>query len=424
MDESGDQQTRGAQVPNDQRDGRFNRRALLGAAGVGLASGYAVGALTSDRERPVRTGTTVPFYGRHQAGITTPPPEHVSVAAFDLDSDDANALRELLIQWTAVAAHLTTGRNPGSNLLHGTPDPGETDDFGATSLTMTFGLGPSLFQVDGDNRMGLAERMPSALRPLPYFTGDVLDGRRSNGDLCVQACADNPQVTFHAIHALSLAAAGAATLRWAQAGFRGATKSGERDPRNLMGFRDGTANVDTSNASAMDRSVWVAASDQPTWMRHGSYLVIRRIRMLMDSWDALSAEGQENAVGRDKKRGTPLGGEHKNDRPDFSARDQGRLAIPENAHIRLAAPSSKSEPPPLRRSYSFADGTDPTTGHIDAGLIFIAFQRDPHRQFVPIQQRLAAQDALHDHLQHTASAVFACPSGTQPQRYIGDRLFA
>lgn len=387
-----------------------------------VGGGYALGSAPRDSTNGY--GDPVPFFGRHQAGISTQPPEHVALAAFDFEAEDASSLRELLIEWTAVAASLTAGEPADRDLLDGTPDPGEAADLAPASLTVTLGLGPTLFRHDGTDRLGLAHLQPAPLTPLPYFRGDVLDPKRSGGDLCVQACADNSQVAFHAIHVLMRAALGTASLRWLQSGFRGAASPSQRDPRNLMGFKDGTANVDASSNAAMRRSVWIGERESPGWMRHGTYLVARRVRMLLDSWDALSQEGQERAVGRHKSGGEPLGATSKRQRPDLNARRNGELVIPSDAHVRLASRAAGDGPPPLRRSYSFSDGIDASTGQLDAGLLFISFQRDPLEQFAPIQRRLAENDALSAHLQHTASAVFACLPGTRPGGYLGETLFA
>jgi deferrochelatase/peroxidase EfeB len=414
--------TRPDTLTTDDRPSQgLTRRGLLGAAGLGLASGgYALGAAAGQAD-PTQEPEAVPFYGRHQSGIATAPPEHVTFATFDLDTVDADALRSLLQEWTATAARLTGGKGATASQLDGTADPGEARGLPAARLTLTVGLGASIFDQDGEDRMGLAALRPSALDPLPYFRGDSLDPARSDGDLCVQACADNAQVVFHAVHALVLSARGVASLRWTQSGFRGAKTSGERDPRNLMGFKDGTANVDPTDDDAMRRSVWVSGREEPSWMTNGSYLVARRIRILLDSWDALSLDGQERAVGRRKGTGAPLA-QLVNGRPDLKAAVENQAVIPSDAHIRLAAPDQGDGPPLLRRSYSFSDGAS-GDGRLDAGLLFLAYQRDPQRQFVPVQQRLASQDALGSHLQHTASGLFACPPGVRPGGYLAQALF-
>ncbi len=281
---------------------------------------------------------------------------------------------------------------------------------------MTVGFGPSLF----DGRFGLADRRPEALIDLPAFPGDELDPARSGGDLCVQACADDAQVAFHAVRNLTRLAFGSATLRYLQTGFGRTASAGGGDPtpRNLLGFRDGTDNLVPDDPTAMDSFVWADDPDQP-WMRGGSYLVARRIRVHLEAWDRSTLEDQERTIGRVKDSGAPLGARHEHDPVDLAAVDSfGDPVIPESAHIRVAAPSTNHGAALLRRGYSFVDGVDPTTGELDAGLYFLCFQRRPADQFVRVQTRLAGQDALSAYVVHTGSAVFACPPGTvQGQRW-------
>jgi deferrochelatase/peroxidase EfeB len=141
-------------------------------------------------------------------------------------------------------------------------------------------------------------------------------------------------------------------------------------------------------------------------------------------WDATSLEGQQRVIGRDKLTGAPLGEREEYDPVDLNATSDGELLIPENVHIRLADPENNSGQRILRRGYSYSEGVERGTGEIDAGLFFIAFQRSPRRQFIPLQRRLAASDALNRHTVHTSSAIFACPPGTEQGGFIGQGLFA
>lgn len=378
---------------------------------------------------PGGDGLAVPFYGAHQAGIATLAPEFLNFATFEITSDAVDDLRGILQEWTSAAASLTHG-NPYKSTSEepsvAPADPGEAIGLGPARLTITIGFGPSLFGLGGADRFGFGRRRPEALAPLPPFKGENLDPSRSDGDLCVQACADDPQVAFHAIHVLARVASGAAALRWTQTGFgrTSSTSSSQPTPRNLMGFKDGTNNIHGEDTEAMDKHVWVQPGDGPAWMEGGSYLVARRIKILLDVWDATSLEGQERAIGREKVSGAPIGEEDEFDPVDLEARDSGEATIPTDAHIRLSSPESNDGERILRRGYSFSEPPEPGSGQIDAGLFFICFQRDPQRQFVPIQQRLAESDALNRHIQHTASAVFACPPGVKPGGFIGDALFA
>ena len=381
------------------------------------------------RDGASHSADPVPFYGTHQAGISTPAQEFVNFASFDLTSNSGDDLRSLLQEWTRAAADLTVGGSYEPDPTSPTQPPvdtGEAIGLGPAQLTITIGFGPSLFGSVARSRFGLAGLRPVPLRRLPPFRGESLDLDRSDGDLCVQACADDPQVAFHAVHVLARIAARVATLRWSQAGF-GRTSSTSRSqatPRNLMGFKDGTANIRAEDADAMRKFVWVQRDDGPGWMEGGSYLIVRRIQMLFDVWDATSLEGQERVFGREKFSGAPLGERSEYDPVDLSARASGELVIPADAHIRLASPAYNEDQQILRRGYSYSEPPEPGSGQIDAGLLFICFQRDPQRQFVPLQRRLATSDALNRHILHTASAIFACPPGTRPGGFIGEGIFA
>lgn len=418
----------------DGKRGITRRGALAGAAmfGVGVGVDRVLGDSESrsggSEEGAPPDGGQVAFYSPSQAGIATPAQEFLDFAAFDLVSGSVDDLRGLLKEWTLAAAALTAGQRyePRPQGAGAAPtDTGEAVGAGPSRLTITIGLGPSLFGSDGEGRFGLAKRGPGKFAPLPPFRGESLDPDRSGGDLCIQACADDPQVTFHAVHVLTRLASGAAALRWSQPGF-GRTSSTSRSqptPRNLMGFKDGTANIRAEDKEAMEEFVWVRPGDGPEWMSGGSYLILRRIQFLLDVWDATSLEGQERVIGRKKLSGAPLGGQDEYDPVDLGARQDGEPVIPVDAHIRLASPDLNNQRI-LRRGYSYSEPTEPGSGQIDAGLFFISFQRDPQRQFVPIQRRLAASDALNHHTLHTASAIFACPPGARPGGFVGEGLFA
>jgi deferrochelatase/peroxidase EfeB len=411
---------------------RVDRRTFLGSVGAGVG-GLAVGAAAAGALEPggaedAGVDRAVDFYGEHQAGIVTPTQSRLHIAAFDvIDGTSRAALRELLRDWTAAAATLTAGRR----LSDGSPAPvapptdtGEADDLPAASLTVTFGFGPALFERSGADRFGLAAQRPAALRPLPALPGDELDPARSGGDICVQACANEPEVAFHAVRNLARIGRGAVVMRWSQLGFgrTARTAAGQRTPRNLMGFKDGTNNITADERDALRRHVW-AGSEAPAWLRGGTYMVTRRIRMLIEVWDRASLGDQEATIGRRKADGAPLGGRAEHDRVDLAARGpDGGPAVPADAHIRLAAPASNGGERILRRGYSFTDGFDPELGQLDAGLFFIAFQRDAHRQFAAIQTRLGS-DALNEYIKHTASGLFAVPPGVRGARdYLGRAL--
>jgi deferrochelatase/peroxidase EfeB len=290
-------------------------------------------------------------------------------------------------------------------------DTGEAAGLSPARLTVTFGFGPTLF-----DRFGLGRLRPAALSELPLFAGDELDPDRSGGDLAVQACADDPQIAFHAVRNLARIGRGAVVMRWSQLGF-GRTSSTSRaqdTPRNLMGFKDGTNNIKLEDVRALDEHVWVSDSAEPEWLRGGTYMVTRRIRMLIEVWDRASLDDQEQTIGRRKESGAPFGRTDEFDRVDLAH-------TPVDAHIRLAAPAENDGRRILRRGYSFTDGMDTELGQLDAGLFFVSFQNDPSA-FVEIQRRLAGTDALDEYIKHTGSAVFACPPGARRGGYVGETL--
>jgi deferrochelatase/peroxidase EfeB len=301
-------------------------------------------------------------------------------------------------------------------------DTGEAFGHLASRLTVTVGFGPTLFEREGRDRFGLAGVRPQPLRRLPRLPAEALDPGRSGGDLCVQACADDPQVAFHAVRNLTRIGRGRVVMRWSQLGFgRTSTTTRAQDtPRNLMGFKDGTNNIRAEDTEALDEFVW-AGDEAPDWLRGGTYLVARRIRMLIEVWDRATLADQELTIGRHKVSGAPLGGGEEFDSPDLAARASGDPVIPADAHIRLSAPD-KAGTRILRRGYSFTDGFDETTAQLDAGLFFISFQRDPE-QFAAIQRNLGG-DALNEYIRHTSSAVFAIPPGAREGGFVGDRLLA
>lgn len=419
-----------------ERSGLTRRDVLSGAALLGVGAGLdhvLTGTLGGGSAKPQSLDAsqgTVPFYGEHQAGVATPAQEYLHFAAFDVTGGSAEGLRSMLQQWTAAAAAMTAGASyepRGSEEPSQPPvETGEALGLGASRLTLTFGFGPSLFGSGGPDRFGLAGSRPAELQALPVFQGDDLDPSRSGGDLCVQACSDDPQVAFHAIHVLSRIADGTAVLRWAQPGFgrTSSTSTLQTTPRNLMGFKDGTDNIRAEQSEAMGDFVWVQEADGPPWMVGGTYLIVRRIRIVFDVWDSTTLEGQERVIGRDKLTGAPLGERSESDRVDLAATRDDELVIPANAHIRLANPQNNNGQRILRRGYSYSEGVEPESGEIDAGLFFIAFQRSPSRQFIPLQQRLAASDALNHHTLHIASAIFACPPGLTNRSFVGERLFS
>ncbi|WP_055587554.1 iron uptake transporter deferrochelatase/peroxidase subunit [Streptacidiphilus griseoplanus] len=422
-----------APAPTATADVRqVSRRAVIGWAGAGVALGAAAAGTVAAVTRhdgggssgvDVPDSAAVPFYGDHQAGIATPVQDRLHFAAFDVTTDDRAALVDMLKQWTSAAAAMTGGREVGGGAVDGADDAppddtGEALGLPASRLTLTIGFGPTLFEQDGKDRFGVRARRPEALIDLPHFPGDNLDPARSGGDICIQACADDPQVAVHAIRNLARIGMGTVSVRWSQLGF-GKTSSTTPDaqtPRNLMGFKDGTHNVAGTDTGALADHVWAAPGDGQDWMTGGSYLVARRIRMHIETWDRASLSEQENVFGRTKGEGAPFGKQKERDTPDLDA-------LPADSHVRLAHPDSNAGLRILRRGFSFTDGTD-GLGRLDAGLFFLAYQRDTRKAFVPLQRKLAGKDALNEYIQHVGSAHFACPPGVRkPGEWWGQALF-
>ncbi|EFF90711.1 tat-translocated enzyme [Streptomyces sp. e14] len=389
---------------------------MIGWGGAGLALGaVAAGgavALAKDDDGADRTDTAgaVEFHGAHQAGIATPVQDRLHFAAFDVKTDDRAEFVQLMKDWTAAARRMTAGRAVGEGAYGGLAeappdDTGEALGLPPSRLTLTVGFGPSLF-----DKFGLKDRRPAALVDLPPFPGDNLDRSRTGGDLCVQACADDPQVAVHAIRNLARIGFGKVAIRWSQLGFgkTSSTTPGAQTPRNLFGFKDGTRNIAGTETGRLDQFVWVGDGDggaKGAWMHGGSYLVARRIRMQIEVWDRTSLQEQEDVFGRDKGEGAPVGKTKEHDEPFLKA-------MKPDAHVRLAHPDSNDGITILRRGYSFTDGTD-GLGRLDAGLFFLAYQRDPRKGFIPLQRRLSAHDALNEYIQHVGSAVFAIPPGVR-----------
>ncbi|WP_330304120.1 MULTISPECIES: iron uptake transporter deferrochelatase/peroxidase subunit [unclassified Streptomyces] len=404
-----------------------SRRSLIGWGGAGLALGAAAagGAVAMARTgndvdpTAAEAGAAVAFHGANQAGIATPVQDRLHFAAFDVKTDDRAEFVEMLKEWTAAARRMTGGHTVGEGAYGGLAeaapdDTGEALGLKPSRLTLTIGFGPSLFE-----KFGLKDQRPEALVDLPKFPGDALEKARSNGDLCIQACADDPQVAVHAIRNLARIGFGKVAIRWSQLGF-GKTSSTTPDaqtPRNLMGFKDGTRNIAGTETDRLKKFVWVGEKDGPDWMTGGSYLVARRIRMHIETWDRTSLQEQEDIFGRDKGEGAPVGKAKEHDKPFLKA-------MKPDAHVRLAHPDSNDGITILRRGYSFTDGTD-GLGRLEAGLFFLAYQRDVRKGFIPVQRSLSRTDALNEYIQHVSSAVFAVPPGVRDKDdWWGRALFS
>lgn len=400
----------------------LSRRKLLSTAGAtGLvlgAAGGAVGYAARPAEATPLTsvGTDqVMFHGKHQPGITQGLQARGHLVAFDLAAGAGRKeAAALLRRWSETARRLMAGEAATQD------DTDVARDAGPSSLTVTFGFGHSFFA-----RTGLEKQRPASLDPLPDFSSDHLDKKRSDGDLWVQIGADDALVAFHALRAIQKDAGSAARIRWQMNGFNrspGAT-SHPMTARNLMGQMDGTRNPKPSE-SDFDRRIFVpsSGSNDPSWMADGSYAVVRRIRMLLDDWEKLSVKAQEDVVGRRKSDGAALSGGTETTDMDLEKTDaKGNLVVPINAHARITRPDQNGGAAMLRRPFSYHDGFD-SDGVPDAGLLFVCWQADPLRGFVPVQRKLDRGDALSQYIRHEASGLFAVPGGAAEGEYVGQRL--
>ncbi|WP_035748873.1 iron uptake transporter deferrochelatase/peroxidase subunit [Arthrobacter sp. 35W] len=432
------------------KDGVSRRGFLHGAGGTaimsasaGLVAGTAVGAigasavLAGDAAHAATSGgptgiaalgaaqsqLAYPFYGEHQSGIATPPQDHLVFMSFDMTGKSRTDLQLVLAKWSAAMAEMTAGKAIGATepgREQAIPvDTGEATGMGPQGLTLTLGFGPSLF----DDRFGLEKFKPANFADLPAMAGESLQPQFTGGDLCIQACAYDPQVAYHAIRNLARMARTQVKTRWTVLGFgRASAGANQQTPRNLMGFKDGTRNITT--AEDMAEHVWTGEETGQSWMNGGTYLVARKIHMMIETWDTDSIGDQQSIFGRTKHEGAPHSGKLEHDVPDFAAKGaDGEPVIAADSHIALAAHENNNGVKILRRGYNFTDGLD-SVGRLDAGLFFLSFQNDP-ANFVALQRRLGSSDRLNEYIRHVGSAVFAVPAGLPAAgSYYGQEFFA
>jgi deferrochelatase/peroxidase EfeB len=426
---------------SDEEKLRLSRRRFLScgfmaaaAAGLSAQGAPTLAGATNQNDETLEKNAAEPFYGEHQGGIVTPLQHNTYFATFDLVTDDPQDIVKMLQAWTTAAARMSTGQTAeplGKDDSVPASDSGDALGLSPARLTLTFGFGAGLFIKDGKDRYGLSAKRPPALVDLPRFAGDQLVDARTGGDLSVQACTDDPQVAFHAIRQLARLAYNVAELRWVQAGFL-PHSDGKQTPRNLMGFKDGTKNPSVNDAKTMEQFIWVG-DEGPEWMRGGSYVVARRIRIALEHWDRMTLAFQEQTIGRHKYSGAPLGKKQEFDKADYDATDSdGNPIIPENSHIRLGAAVNNDGAQILRRPYSYNDGANVTAERwppwrdemeFDAGLFFICYQRDPRTGFIKVFEKMSKFDMMNQFVTHTGGGLFACPGGVAEGEFIGQRLF-
>lgn len=391
----------------------FLKKAGIGGAGLalGVSATSAFFSKKSEEEVSNLGKETVSFYGKHQSGIATPAQSNVYFMVLDLATTDKKKVIQLFKDWTDYSAKLMEGKvvnEEKSNLALPPQDTGEVLGLNPYRLSLTFGVAPSFL-----DKLGLSHQKMLEFQDLPKFPRDQIKDKYSGGDIVIQACADDAQVAFHAVHNLVRKGRSLVTMKWSQSGFL-PVGDGKETPRNLFGFKDGTVNP----RSQMDYEevVWYK---EKNWLQHGTFLVVRRIAMFLETWDRTALKEQENTFGRHRESGAPLGMKHEFDEMDLNKRDEnGELVIPVDSHVRLAKEAKKQM---LRRGYSYASGVDEVTGQFDTGLLFICFQQSPE-QFIAIQNMLGNQDKLNEYITHVGSGLFAIFPGVKKGEYLGQAL--
>jgi deferrochelatase/peroxidase EfeB len=416
--------------------GDVSRRRFLagGLASTAAAAGIAgtVAACGDDGDDPSSPAPALggdgpqylDFRGPHQTGITHPANEQGLLAAFTVTAADRDELRDTFVALTDEIERLMTGepyeeRDPAYPPVYtgtvGNPPP-------PADLSVVVSVGASLF----DERYGLGDRRPAALEKMPFLANDRLDPERSHGDVLLTITSAHEDINLFALRQLHRATRGTMALHWMLGGYNRRTEArpGEAGNRNLMGFIDGTANLDAADDEVMDRYVWVQADDdEPDWAAGGTYHAVRVIRMLVEFWDRTRLSEQEALIGRLKDTGAPFGGEVETDLPDYADDPDGEVT-PLDAHIRLANPRTPETEDDLifRAGLSFSRGFD-DSGQLDQGLAFVSFQRRM-AQFLNTQQRLAGEPLEEYILPEGGGFFFALPGVESDDGVLGEGLFA
>ncbi len=417
--------------------GSVSRRRFLGGGaaavlttvgGVTLASGCSddasSGANAASATDTAVKRSVIPFEGLHQAGIVTPAPDHSIIAAFTTVAVDATQLRTMFQTLTVEVRDLMSGKTvaavdpllpPSDNLLVGVVPP-------ADDLTITVAVGASLF----DGRYGLTPLTPHELVEMPKFPNDKPDIDQMHGDLVIQICAGTPEMCNHALRRLMRATRDSLVVKWMMSGFvqPNTLGAGRSSTRNMLGFKDGTANPHAGDAVLMDDLVWIGAgTTEPAWTVGGSYLAIRLIRNRVEFWDRTPLRTQETIIGRIKDSGAPLDGVNETDIPDFASDPAGaRMRL--DGHIRLANPRTPATEKNriLRRGYNYSAGFD-RSGQLDQGLIFVCYQKSLNDGFVAVQTRLDGE-ALEEYITPFGGGYFfVLPGVTDADGFLAEKLF-
>ncbi|MBW4471477.1 MAG: deferrochelatase/peroxidase EfeB [Stenomitos rutilans HA7619-LM2] len=392
------------------------------AAAGGLAALTTLGYRSLQKREEDTTEMSVPFWGVHQPGVINPAPAAALMVAFDVTAQTRTDLVRLFQTLTQRTAFLMAGGTPPP--IDAKFPPSDSGVLGTNvfpdNLTMTVALGSSLF----DQRFGLQALKPRRLMAMPNFPNDQLDPDLCHGDLLLQFCSNTAETNIHALRDILKHLPDLLTVRWKMEGFlppHTLKKLGKDTVRNLLGFKDGTANLEVNDTKLMDRTVWVQpTSDEPNWATGGTYQVVRVIRNLVERWDRTPLQEQEEIIGREKGSGAPLGMHYERDRPDY-AHDPTGTHIPLDAHIRLANPRQSEKGLILRRGFNYSEGVD-RSGHLNMGLLFVCFQADLERGFITVQNRLKGEP-LEEYIKPIGGGFFfALPGVTAKGQYLGQSL--
>jgi deferrochelatase/peroxidase EfeB len=403
---------------------RLRRRDLLigMAAAGGMAALTTLGYRTWLADSEETTEESQPFFGLHQAGILTPSPASALLVSFDVLAKNKADLVKLFQTLTARLQFLMVGGKPQQ--LDSKLPPVDSGVLGIEvfpdNLTATVAVGASLF----DDRFGLATLKPKHLVAMPDFPNDALDAELCHGDLLVQFCSNTAETNIHALRDIIKNLPGLIALRWKMEGFlppHTLKKLGKDTVRNLLGFKDGTANLKVSDSKLMNRLVWVQPkSEEPTWATNGSYQVVRVVRNKVEHWDRTPLQEQEQIIGRSKDTGAPLGMQHERDIPRYAQDPKGRQ-IPLDAHIRLANPRQSELGLILRRGFNYSRGYT-KAGQLDMGLLFVCFQANLEKGFIAVQKRLNGEP-LEEYIKPIGGGYFfALPGVTERNQYLGQTL--
>ncbi|MFK3661816.1 iron uptake transporter deferrochelatase/peroxidase subunit [Scandinavium sp. NPDC088450] len=368
---------------------------------------------------------TQPFHGLHQAGVLTPQQASMMIVAFDVLASDKEDLQRLFKLLTDRITFLTTG-GPAPDTPNPRLPPMDSGILGPyiapDNLTITVSVGQSLF----DERFGLAALAPKKLQRMTRFPNDSLDAALCHGDVLLQICANTQDTVIHALRDIIKHSPDLLSVRWKREGFisdHSARSKGKETPVNLLGFKDGTANPDSSNAKLMDNIVWVTEGQgEPAWSVGGSYQAVRIIQFHVEFWDRTPLKEQQTIFGRDKHSGAPLGMKHEHDVPDY-AKDPNGDVIALDSHIRLANPRTPETESSLmmRRGYSYSLGVT-NSGQLEMGLLFVCYQHDLEKGFLTVQKRLNGE-ALEEYIKPIGGGYFfVLPGVKDPKGYLGQSL--